>query len=131
MLNNKHLFDFDIVASTDNPVMIRSVYKNQKPVTYDIPKPFKKVFTEDDLFKADVQTFGSLIGPLTNRGTTIVTLISEYKSKVEKYNNPEDVKKLKLLEDRLKMVCAAQSRQIKISLTIWKHVDKNVVNLQM
>lgn len=111
--------------------MIRSVYKNQKPVTYDIPKPFKKVFTEDDLFKADVQTFGSLIGPLTNRGTTIVALISEYKSKVEKYNNPEDVKKLKLLEDRLKMVCAAQSRQIKISLTIWKHVDKNVVNLQM
>ena len=55
--------------------MMRSVYKNQKPVTYDVPKPFKKLFTEDDLFKADVQTFGSLIGPLTNRGTSIVALI--------------------------------------------------------
>ena len=92
--------------------MMRSVYKNQKPVTYDVPKPFKKLFTEDDLFKADVQTFGSLIGPLTNRGTSIVALISEYENRVKLYNNPEDKKKLELLHNRLKMVCAAQSRQI-------------------
>ena len=92
--------------------MIKGVYQNQKPTTYDIPKPFKKVFTEDDLFKADVQTFGSLIGPLTNRGTSIVALISEYEQKVKETNDPEDIKKLKLLHDRLKMVCAGQSRQI-------------------
>lgn len=92
--------------------MMRSVYKNQKPVTYDVPKPFKKLFTEDDLFKADVQTFGSLIGPSTNRGTSIVALISEYENRVKLYNDPEDKKKLELLHNRLKMVCATQSRQI-------------------
>lgn len=106
------MFDYDIVASTNNPVMIRSVYKNQNPVTYDIPKPFKKVFTEEDLYTADVKTFGSLIGPLTNRGTSIVALISEYKLKFDKFGLDEDKKKLDLLYDRLKMVCAAQSRQI-------------------
>lgn len=105
-------FDYDIVASTNNPVMIRSVYKNQKPVTYDIPKPFKKVFTEEDLYIADEKTFGSLIGPLTNRGTSIVALISEYRKKVEQFGLEEDKKKLDLLHNRLKMVCAGQSRQI-------------------
>lgn len=109
----EHLFDFDIVASTDNPVMIRSVYKNQKPVTYDIPKPFKKVFTEQDLFEADCKTFGSLIGPLTNHGTSIIALISEYRQRIECDNpNEDDIKKFNLLENRLKMVCSSQSKQI-------------------
>lgn len=106
------LFDYDIVASTSNPVMIRSVRKGYRPVTYDIPKPFKKQFTEEDLYKADCQTFGSLIGPLTNDGTSIVALISHYEKLVKEYDREEDKKKLKLLQNRLKMVCAAQSRQI-------------------
>lgn len=92
--------------------MIRSVYKNQKPVTYDIPKPFKKVFTEEDLYIADKKTFGSLIGPLTNRGTSIIALITEYEERVKQYGLEEDKKKLELLHNRLKMVCAGQSRQI-------------------
>ena len=81
-------------------------------MTYDIPKPFKKQFNEEDLFIADCHTFGSLIGPLTNNGTTIVALISKYREIVNKTNSEDDKKKLKLLEDRLKMVCASQSRQI-------------------
>lgn len=106
------MFDYDIVASTNNPVMIRSVYKNQNPVTYDIPKPFKKVFTEEDLYTADVKTFGSLIGPLTNRGTSVIALISLFEKRVLEYGLDEDKKKLELLHNRLKMVCAGQSRQI-------------------
>ena len=62
----------------------------------------------------DCQTFGSLIGPLTNHGTSIIALISEYRQRVEQNNNEEDKKKLRLLEDRLKMVCASQSRQINL-----------------
>lgn len=119
----EHLFDYDIVASTDNPVMIRSVYKNQKPVTYDIPKPFKKVFTEQDLFEADCKTFGSLIGPLTNQGTSIIALISDYRQKIENgIASEDDVKKFNLLNDRLKMVCAGQSRQIDEYVTSYRNV---------
>lgn len=93
--------------------MIRSVYKNQKPVTYDIPKPFKKLFTEQDLFEADCKTFGSLIGPLTNHGTSIIALIAEYRQKIENgIAIEEDVRKFNLLQDRLKMVCCSQSKQI-------------------
>ena len=94
--------------------MMKGVHKEQVPVTYNIPKPFKKHFTEEDLFKADCQTFGSLIGPLTNHGTSIIALISEYRQRVEQNNNEEDKKKLRLLENRLKMVCASQSRQINL-----------------
>ena len=106
------MFDYDIIASTNNPVMVRSVYKNQKPVTYDIPKPFKKVFTEEDLYISDEKTFGSLIGPLTNRGTSIVALISLFEKRYLEFGLEEDKKKLELLHNRLKMVCAGQSRQI-------------------
>ena len=125
-------FDFDIVSSTDDPVMIRSVYKNQKPVTYDIPKPFKKLFTEQDLFEADCKTFGSLIGPLTNQGTSIIALISDYRQKIENGTATEDdIKKFNLLDERLKMVCAAQSRQIDNydCRFIQKCILKNYVNL--
>ena len=103
--------------------MIRSVYKNQKPVTYDIPKPFKKVFTEQDLFEADCKTFGSLIGPLTNQGTSIIALISDYRQKIENGTaTEEDIKKFNLLDERLKMVCAAQSRQIDGFVTSYRDV---------
>ena len=117
------LFDYDIVASTSNPVMIRSVRKGYRPVTYDIPKPFKKVFTEQDLFEADCKTFGSLIGPLTNQGTSIIALISDYRQRIENgIASEDDVKKFNLLNDRLKMVCAGQSRQIDEYVTS----DRNV-----
>lgn len=112
-------FDYDIVSSTSNPVMIRSVYKNQKPVTYDVPKPKKMLFTETDLYNFDKKSFGSLIGPLTNHGTSIIALISYYRDRYNKYHDELDLRKLRLLEDRLKMVCAGQSRQMKYCLRIW------------
>ena len=89
--------------------MIRSTYRNwsdhtdQVPVIYNIPKPFKKHFNEEDLFKADCKTFGSLIGQLTNHGTSIIALMAD---------NRDDPEKLELLNDRLRMVCAGQSKQI-------------------
>ena len=108
--------------------MIRCVYKNQKPVTYDIPKPKKMLFTETDLYNFDKKSFGSLIGPLTNHGTSIIALISYYRDRYNKYHDELDLRKLRLLEDRLKMVCAGQSRQIKRSpyIEIYK---SNVVDL--
>jgi hypothetical protein len=96
-------YDFDILATTNSQAMIRSIFPNQRVVTYDTPKPVKKLFTEEDLFKCDCATFGSLIGQITNQATAMCSLMANF---------PKDSKEYNLLQDRVKMCCASQSRQI-------------------
>jgi len=100
-------FDYDILATTSNPVMIRSVYPNELPVVYDAPKPEKFVFTDDDLYNADTFSFGSIIGKITNKSSNAYALMPIVK---EKYG--EDSQYYKLLKSRLKQCCKAQSCQI-------------------
>lgn len=100
-------FDGDIVATTDNPVMLRKMYKHELPVVYDAPKPQKKLFTKEDLYNADLFGFGSIIGSITNKSTAAYTLEPLL---VEQYG--EDSEEVALVESRLKQCCVAQSRQI-------------------
>ena len=97
------MYDFDILFTTNNENFINGVYPNQRVVTYDVKKPHKKVFTEDDLFKADTFSFGTRIGQITNICSTFVGMIPQFEQGSEEY---------KLLNNRIKMCCAAQSRQI-------------------
>lgn len=121
-------YDFDILSTSNNKTMMKGVYENQKPVMYDIPKSIKKNFTEEDLYKSDIATFGSLIGQITNCATEMCAL---------RPNFGEDSKERELLEDRIKMCCAGQSRQIdkaKIGRevkgipSIWKQYQKSNEN---
>ena len=96
-------WDYDIISSTDNPQFVNGKYPDQRVVTYDVKKPHKKLFTEDDLFVTDTFSFGTQIGQITNTCSTICALMAEF---------PEDSEEYKLLGDRLKAGCAAQSRQI-------------------
>ena len=97
----------DIVATTDNPVMLRKMYKHELPVVYDAPKPQKKLFTKEDLYNADLFGFGSIIGSITNKSTAAYALEPLL---VEQYG--EDSEEVALVESRLKQCCVAQSRQI-------------------
>lgn len=117
-------YDFDILFSTDNKDFINGVYQNQRVVTYNVKKPHKKIFTEDDLFKADTFSFGTRIGQITNICSTFVGMIPLF---------DQDSKEYKLLHDRVKMCCSAQSRQIdktkigeavKSEATVWKKFQK-------
>ena len=72
-------------------------------VTYTAKKPHKKLFTEQDLFVTDTFSFGTQIGQITNVCSTICALISTFS---------ENSRERRVLEDRLKAGCAAQSRQI-------------------
>lgn len=100
-------FDGDIVATTDNAVMIRRVYKHELPVTYDVPKPKKKIFTKEDLYQSDLFGFGSIIGSITNKSTAAYALLPLLE---ETYG--EDSKEVQLTLSRLKQCCVAQSKQI-------------------
>lgn len=96
-------YDFDILATTNNEQFINGKYPNQRVVTYAPKKPKKKVFTEDDLYTADTFSFGTKIGQITNCSTTFCALIPNFK---------EGSKERILLENRVKMCCGSQSRQI-------------------
>lgn len=100
-------FDFDIVATTSNKVMINGIYKNELPVVYDAPKPKKVHFTNDDLFMSDLFSFGSIIGSITNKssdGYALLPLIEE--------RFGIDSQEYRLLKSRLQQCCKAQSAQI-------------------
>lgn len=97
----------DILATTSNETVIQSVYKNEMTVTYDVPKPVKKVFTKDDLYNADLFGFGSAIGSITNKGTNAYALLPLLENRYGK--GSEEVA---LVISRLKQCCVAQSRNI-------------------
>lgn len=97
------MYDFDILSTTNSNQFLQGVYPNQKVVTYDVKKPKKKLFTEDDLFSVDTFSFGTQIGQITNVCSTFVGMIPLWK---------QGSKERQLLEDRVRMCCASQSRQI-------------------
>jgi len=100
-------FDGDICATTSNKVMIKGVFKNELTVSYDPPKPNKIVFTEDDLYYADLFSFGSIIGSITNKGSIAYTMLPVIE---EEYGR--DSEEVKLIISRLQQCCKAQSAQI-------------------
>ena len=102
-------YDFDIIATTDNKQFIEGRYPNQRVVTYKAKKPQKKLFTEQDLFVTDTFSFGTQIGQITNTCSTICALIPTF---------AQGSRERKVLEDRLKAGCAAQSRQMNLRLLI-------------
>ena len=117
-------YDYDIIASTSNEIMVNNTYANDLPVIGKVEKPKKWVFKPKDLQIADKFTFGSIIGQITNSVTTIRCLMSDY---------AEDSLEYKILIDRMRMGCKLQSLQIdkaKIGRavkgipTVWKQWQK-------
>lgn len=100
-------FDYDILATTDCPEVVNGIYPNELPVYYEPPKPAKIVPTKEDLFKSDTFSFGSIIGSITNKGSSGYALLSDIEYMYGK-NSIEYVTTL----NRLKMSCKLQSAQI-------------------
>lgn len=95
------------MASTDCEAIINNVYEDELTVTYDAPKPSKKVFDKQDLFNADLFSFGSMIGSITNKGTNAYALLPLLE---EEYG--KDSREVRLVLSRLQQCCVAQSKQI-------------------
>jgi hypothetical protein len=99
--------DFDILATTSNPYVIKGVYKDELPITYEPPKPNKIKFTEEDLYKADTFSFGSIIGSITNKSSNGYALLTNLE---KEYGI--DSQEYQVTLSRLKQCCKAQSAQI-------------------
>ncbi len=97
-------FDGDIVATTDNPVFLRCRYDNL-PITYTKSTVDKEFIKEDELYLADIQSFNSEIGSITNISTSFYELLSKYE------DNP-DSKEAKEILERLKLIRKSQGDSI-------------------
>lgn len=100
-------FDLDILATTSNKVAIRGVYQDELPVVYDAPKPKKIIFMDNDLYQADLFSFGSIIGSITNKGSNAYALLSLIEETLGKGSREYHV-----TYSRIKQCCKAQSAQI-------------------
>ena len=100
-------FDYDILATTSNPVIIGGGYMDELPIVYEAPKPKKIIFTEEDLYKADTFAFGSIIGSITNKSSNAYAMLPNIEKQYGK-----DSDEHRILLSRLKQCCKAQGKQI-------------------
>lgn len=96
-------WDYDIVATTSDETVLKTVYENELPVVYEAPKPESKLLTDDDLFESDKFSFGSIIGSITNKSTSAYALIPTLKPESDE---------LKTTMNRIRMCTKLQSAQI-------------------
>ena len=68
-------FDYDICASTPNKAILNGIYKDSLPVSYEKGTTGKAINTFEDLCEADMLAFGSKIGSITNKGSSIFAII--------------------------------------------------------
>ncbi|MEM5009263.1 hypothetical protein WKH57_00950 [Niallia taxi] len=96
-------FDYDIIATTSDESIINGVYCDELPIAYQAPKSDKKIVSNDDLFKSDLFSFGSIIGSITNKSTSGFALLPLLDEGTTEYN---------ATLNRIKMCTKLQSAQI-------------------
>lgn len=96
-------FDMDIIATTSDETVIKGVYKDELPVAYEPPKSTPQKLTERRLYNADLHSFGSEIGQITNKSTSGYALLAQLEEGTEEYETTMN---------RVKMCTKLQSAQI-------------------
>ncbi|WP_137743271.1 hypothetical protein [Robertmurraya siralis] len=96
-------FDFDIIATTSDDNIINGVYKDELPIAYTPPKSEPIHIKERALYSADLHSFGSEIGQITNKSTSGYALLAQLEE-----NSQEFQTTLK----RIQMCTKLQSAQI-------------------
>ena len=104
-------YDGDIVFTSDNPTMIKCKYYDtlsNLPITYAKNTVPKKIIKESELWKADIKSFDTKIGQITNYSTSFYCLIQKYKND----NTPHGRKCYDELIERLKLTRKSQGDEI-------------------
>jgi hypothetical protein len=77
-------FDGDLLYTTTNQALMRN--QTNLPALRCIQRnAAKKIVTEEELIKSNLQGFGSQIGQITNRCTSITSLMANYPKNSEEY----------------------------------------------
>ena len=102
-------FDGDLLYTTTNQALMRN--QTNLPALRCIQrKAKKKIVTEDDLIQSNLQGFGSQIGQITNRCTSITSLMANYSKDSEEY---------KILKYRTQCFQNGQQNEINLSVSLY------------
>lgn len=105
-------FDGDLLFTTDNEVLMRR-QKNLPALRCIQHKAKKELITEESLIQSNLNGFGSQIGQITNRCTSMTSLMANYSEDDEEY---------KVLKYRTQCMQAVQQAEIKISVSLYSNV---------
>lgn len=94
-------FDGDISCTTDNKVLYNKKTHTGVPITYEKNVIKKGVLKSKDFYKADIDSFNSTIGQITNYSTSDYDLLYKYKSRIRRYYGEKDIEvcRQKMIED--------------------------------
>ena len=74
----------DTCFSTNNPIIIKGI--EEQPALVSLQKSATKLLcTEKDFIKSNKMSFGSEIGSITNRSTSMFDVLSQYEAGSEEY----------------------------------------------
>ena len=105
-------FDGDLLFTTDNEVLMRR--QTNLPALRCIQhKAKKEIISEENLIQSNMNGFGSQIGQITNRCTSMTSLMANYSEDDEEY---------KVLKYRTQCMQAVQQAEIKISVSPYSNV---------
>ena len=103
------VYSGDILYTTTNQALMRN--QTNLPALRCIQrKAAKKVVTEEDLIQSNLQGFGSQIGQITNRCTSITSLMANY---------PKDSKEYQILKYRTQCFQNGQQNEINLSVSLY------------
>ena len=94
--------DGDLICTTDNPTFIKCRYGGV-PVVYEPKKAEKSDIAEEELYMTDVLSYNTKIGFITNCGTTLYEIQSQFS---------KDSLEFQEINNRLKLCCKEQSATI-------------------
>jgi len=96
-------YDYDIIATTSSPVILKGIYQGLVPIVGKPMKGKKVKVNRENRYQANLLTFGSKIGRLTNLASAMCCLRADFEEGSQEYE---------LINDRLKACCKHQSNQI-------------------
>lgn len=80
------MFDGDTTMTTDNPYIIKGIERNSYPIVCVQGSASKESPTEKGFIKANKNSFGSDIGSITNRGTSMYDMLANFETGSKEHN---------------------------------------------
>jgi hypothetical protein len=88
-------WDYDIVFTTDNEVMLNNIYPNKNVITYDKVSAPSQRLNNTNILQTDLRSFDCKVGVITNYSTAFISMLSNFKEGSQEYN--ELIERIKLL----------------------------------
>jgi len=116
-------FDMDIIATTSDENILQGVYQDELPIMYIPPKSEPKKLTDVALYRADLHSFGSEIGQITNKSTSGYALLEQLEKDTPEYETTMTRIRTCTKYQSAQIDKAKIGRKVKSTPRIWQHYN--------